>query len=295
MKILLTGVSGYIGKNLLPRLLEKGHEVVALVHQTKTIDLPASVQVIEGDLLDAKSLGRIPTDIDAAYYLVHSMGYSQGNFAEMERLSAINFQKRLSQTAARQIIYLSGLANEEPLSRHLASRKQVDELLRQGSVPVTTLMAGIIIGDGSASFQIIRDLVEKLPFMIAPKWVSNLTQPIAIQDVLDYLILVLDHPACFHKHFEIGGPDILSYKQLLLGYAEAKGLKRYIISVPVFTPNLSSYWLYFITRASYPLSRSLVESLKNNAICKEARIRELFPKKLLSYKEAVHLVLEHHE
>jgi hypothetical protein len=159
--------------------------------------------------------------------------------------------------------------------------------LQNGKIPVTMLMAGIIIGQGSASFEIIRDLAEKLPIMITPKWLNNLTQPIAIRDVLDYLIAVLHHPKCIGKAFEIGGPDILSYKELLLRFSKIRGLKRKIFTVPVLTPHLSSYWLYFVTSTNYSLARFLVESLMNNAICKENKIREIFPKTLLTYEEAV--------
>ena len=163
----------------------------------------------------------------------------------------------------------------------------MEDTLRQGSVPVTTLMAGIIIGSGSASFEIMRDLVEKLPIMIAPKWTTNLVQPIAIRDVLDYLTLVMGHEKCINQRFEIGGPDVLSYKEMLLEFARIRGLKRWIITVPVLTPKLSSYWLYFITTANFPLAQALVQSLKNNAICKERRILEIFPKKPLSFEEAI--------
>ncbi len=291
MKILLTGANGYIGTRLLPLLLEKGHEVFALVRSDKRMSIPEKfeqqVHVIQADLLDAQSLEKIPSDIDAAYYLVHSMSTSTEKFSSLESKSAMHFRDRLSSTKTRQIIYLSGIVNDEELSHHLESRKNVETILRQGKVPVTTLMAGIIIGAGSASFEIIRDLVEKLPIMVAPKWTTNLTQPIAIRDVLDYLILVLDHPACIGKQFEIGGPDVLSYKDLLLEFAHIRGLKRWIITVPVLTPKLSSYWLYFITSASFPLAQSLVESLKNNAICKESNIQRIFPKELLNFEAAV--------
>lgn len=291
MKILLTGANGYIGTRLLPFLLEKGHEVYALVRSTKRMQIPdkfeKQVHIIQADLLDPQSLEKIPDEIDAAYYLVHSMSTSVEKFTLLEAESAKHFRDRLSRTHARQIIYLSGIVNDEILSHHLASRKNVETILRQGKVPVTTLMAGIIIGAGSASFEIIRDLVEKLPIMVAPKWTSNLTQPIAIRDVLDYLILVLGHPECMGKRFEIGGPDVLTYKEVLLEFAQIRGLRRWIITVPVLTPKLSSYWLYFITSASFPLAQSLVESLKNNAICKENNIQKIFPKELLDYKTAV--------
>ncbi len=291
MKVLLTGANGYIGTRLLPLLLEKGYEVYALVRSDKRIQIPQKYEkqfhIIQADLLNAQSLEKIPDEIEAAYYLVHSMSTSVENFTSLEAISAMHFRDRLSCTNARQIIYLSGIVNDERLSHHLASRKNVETILRQGKIPVTTLMAGIIIGAGSASFEIIRDLVEKLPIMIAPKWTNNLTQPIAIRDVLDYLILVLDHPDCIGKRFEIGGPDVLSYKELLLEFARIRSLKRWIITVPVLTPKLSSYWLYFITSASFPLAQSLVESLKNNAICKENNIQKIFPKELLDFNAAV--------
>lgn len=296
MKILLTGANGYIGTRLLTRLIEQKHEVYALVRSAARFRAPnhmgEHVHLIEADLLDAKSLEKIPADIDAAYYLVHSMSHSVALFTELEAISATNFRNRLSNTQAKQIIYLSGLYNEPSLSKHLLSRKHVEEILKQGSVPVTTLMAGIVIGAGSASFEIIRDLVEKLPIMVAPKWINNLTQPIATRDVLDYLVLVLGNPSCIGESFEIGGPDVLSYKQLLLEFANIRGLKRRIFTVPVLTPKLSSYWLYFVTSASFPLARSLVGSLKNNAICKENRIHLLFPKKLLTFREAVRRTLD---
>lgn len=294
MKILLTGASGYIGTCLLPRLAEAGHEILALVRNQSRFTVPekwrSRILLIESDLLDPASLAKIPNDIDAAYYLVHSMSDSK-DFDQLEAESAKNFKNRVEKTKARQIIYLSGLTNEVRLSRHLSSRKRVGEILREGKVPVTILMAGIIIGSGSASFEIIRDLVKKLPIMIAPKWLNNLTQPIAVGDVLEYLMLVLGNPSCYNQSFEIGGPDVLPYKELLLQFAKIQGVKRKIIIVPVLTPRLSSYWLYFMTRTNYSLASSLVESVINNATCKENRIQNLFPRKLLSYEEAVRLAL----
>ena len=292
MKILLTGANGYIGTRLLSRLIEEGHVVYALVRSRYRIETPQKFQsrlrVIEADLLDPSSLLKIPADIDAAYYLVHSMSYSQ-KFSELEAASAKNFVSRLENTQAKQIIYLSGLSNEAHLSRHLTSRKRVGEILKMGKVPVTILMAGIIIGSGSASFEIIRDLVEKLPVMIAPKWINNLTQPIAVRDILTYLTLILGNSACFNQSFEIGGPDVMSYKELLLKFAQIRGLKRKIFTVPVLTPRLSSYWLFFVTSTSFSLARFLVESLMNNVVCKENRITALFPRKLLKLEEAVQL------
>lgn len=292
MKILLTGANGYIGARLLPRLAEAGHEIYALVRSRFRIEVPEQfrerIHVVEGDLLNPSTLSAIPDEIEAAYYLVHSMSDSP-QFSDLEAASARNFVQKIEMTRCRQIVYLSGLANEPQLSRHLASRKRVAEILKEGKVPVTILMAGIIIGSGSASFEIIRDLTEKLPVMIAPKWVDNLTQPISVRDVLEYLILVLGHPACLGASFEIGGPDVLSYKQLLLEFARIRGFKRKLITVPVLTPRLSSYWLLLVTSANFALARSLVGSLINNAVCKENRIQKIFPKKLLTYEEAVRL------
>jgi uncharacterized protein YbjT (DUF2867 family) len=292
MKILLTGANGYIGTRLLPLLVHDRHEIYVLVRSRSRIEIPekfqSQVHVIEADLLNPSSLLQIPAEIDAAYYLVHSMSYSQ-KFSELEAASAKNFVARLENTQAKQIIYLSGLANEDHLSRHLTSRKKVGEILKMGKVPVTILMAGIMIGSGSASFEIIRDLVEKLPIMVAPKWLKKLTQPVAVRDVLSYLMLVLNNPACFAQSFEIGGPDVMSYKDLLLNFAKMRGLKRKIFTVPILTPRLSSYWLFFVTSTSFSLARFLVESLINNVVCKENRIQKLFPKKLLSYEEALQL------
>ncbi|MBS0629396.1 MAG: SDR family oxidoreductase [Verrucomicrobia bacterium] len=290
MKVLLTGANGYIGTRLISFLAEQGHEIYALVRSHLRIELPkkfrSRVHLIEADLLKKESLSRIPTDIDAAYYLVHSMTYSK-NFAQLEERCARNFIEKMNQTHAKQIIYLSGLSNESNLSVHLSSRKNVGEILKRGKIPVTILMAGIIIGSGSASFEIIRDLVEKLPVMVAPRWLNNLIQPIAIRDVLFYLTAVLNHSECLNQEFEIGGPDVLTYKELLLRFATLRGLKRWIITVPVLTPRLSSLWLFFVTSTSFELARSLVDSLINNAICKDTRIQTILPRKLLSFEEAV--------
>lgn len=284
MRILLTGATGTIGSSLLRRL-SAHHELFALIR--KQTPLPEGIHSIRADLLDESSLQAIPEEIDIAYYLVHSMSDSSSRFHEMEKQSALHFQKRIAQTKAKQIIYLSGLSNEEDLSKHLQSRKHVDEILRKGPIPVTTLMAGIILSSSSASYEIIRDLVERLPIMTAPKWIEQKVQPIALSDVLDYLTLVINHPACLEQRFEIGGPDVVTYKELLLAYAREKNLKRWILTIPVLTPRLSAYWLWLVTNVPFALASALIHSVKNNAICKEHRIRDLFPKKLLSLHEAL--------
>ncbi len=290
MKILLTGSTGYIGKRLLPVLIEAGHEVVCCVRDVKRFNPPESlanrISVLQIDLLDPKSLEKIPLDIDGAYYLVHSMS-SKGDYEKMEEESAINFREALNRTAAKHVIYLSGIVNEEELSKHLSSRKNVEIELAKGNYNFTALRAGIIIGSGSASFEIIRDIVEKLPIMITPKWLNTKCQPIGIRDVISFLSKSLFNPATYNQDFDIGGPDILSYKEMLLEYGKERNLKRRIMVVPIMTPKLSSYWLYFVTSTSYNLATSLVNSMKIEVVCRDNRLNKLLDIKPLNYKESL--------
>ena len=302
MKILLTGATGYIAKKLLPVLIAEGHEVTVCVRDRKRFDTTrfnaATLSVIEVNFLDRSTLERIPEDIDAAYYLIHSMSSSTGDFDEMEKVSAMNFRERINRTRVRQVIYLSGIVNTRLLSKHLASRKRVEEELSQGSYHLTTLRAGIILGSGSASFEIIRDLVEKLPVMVTPKWLNTRTQPIAVQNVIEFLSGVLLKENLFDKSFDIGGPDILTYKEMLLRFAAVRNLKRKIFVVPVMTPKLSSYWLYFVTSTSYKLAVNLVDSMKVEVICRENDLAEQLNIKLMGYEDAVRMAfdkIEHHE
>jgi len=296
MKILLTGSTGYIAQRLLPVLLNGGHEVVCCVRDKKRFDSnkynSASLSVVEVDFLKTETLRNIPIDIDAAYYLIHSMSTSTGDFEKMEETSAINFKNRIQQTTARQVIYLSGIVNEDVLSKHLTSRSNVEKILGSGSYSLTTLRAGIIIGSGSASFEIIRDLVEKLPLMIAPRWLNTITQPIAIRNVIEFLSGVLMNETTFNNSYDIGGPDIMNYKQMLLRFAKVRGLKRWIGIVPVMTPKLSSYWLYFITSTSYSLAQNLVDSMKVEVVCKENNLKEILGIKPVSYEEAIREAFE---
>lgn len=291
MTILLTGATGYVGKRLLPLLVAQGHHVICCVRDKDRFYLPENlrltVQVIEVDFLNQETLSAIPNEIDVAYYLIHSMSGAAKNYDKLEYHSALNFVDRLNRTRVKQVIYLSGIVNDVILSKHLASRKAVENVLNTGYFSITTLRAGIIVGSGSASFEIIRDLVHKLPVMITPKWLNTKCQPIAITDVLDFLIKSLNNPATFDQNFDIGGPDILTYKEMLLGYAEAAGLKRYIYTIPIMTPKLSSYWLYFVTSTTYKLASALVSSMKVEVICHDNRINALLQVQPMNYKEAV--------
>lgn len=263
-KVLLTGATGYIGKRLLPNLVEVGYFVICCVRDKNKFHVVDSIkdniQVIEIDLTRKETLNNIPHDIDFAYYLVHSMSTSK-NYTELEQQSAINFREAVNKTKAKQVIYLSGIVNSETLSKHLNSRKNVEIELNKGNYALTTVRAGVIIGSGSASFEIIRDLVEKLPIMIAPIWLRTKCQPIGISDVIKILIGILGNTQTYNSSYDIAGNEKLTYKEMLMGFAEVRGLKRAIWIVPVMTPKLSSYWLYFITSTSYKLAVSLVDSM----------------------------------
>lgn len=295
MKILLTGATGYIGKRLLPALLEMGHEVICTVRDEARLDISAfktaKIQIIEADLMIPETLKKLPKDIDAAYYLVHSMS-SSGDFSETELRSAENFIRYLNTTQTKQLIYLSGIINKKELSKHLNSRKAVEETLKNGNVPTTTLRAGIIIGSGSASFEIIRDLVEKLPVMVAPKWLKTKCQPIAIRNVIQFLTGVLEKENTYNQHFDIYGPNLLDYKQMLQQFAEVRKLQRKIFIVPVFSPKLSSYWLYFVTSTSYDLARNLVDSMKIDVIPEENDLSTQLNITLIPYKKAIEMAFE---
>jgi uncharacterized protein YbjT (DUF2867 family) len=238
------------------------------------------------DLLDASSLEKIPNDIDVAYYLVHSMS-SSNDYQSLELESAVNFRNSLSKTSVKQVIYLSGIINESNLSEHLQSRKNVEEELEKGNYHFTCLRAGIIIGSGSASFEIMRDLVEKLPVMITPKWLLTKCQPIGVSDVLLFLTGCLLNEKTYNRNFDIGCDDVLTYKEMLLGFADVRNLKRVIWTVPVMTPRLSSYWLYFVTSTSYKLATSLVDSMKVEVVCRNNEINRILGIQPISYKEAV--------
>jgi uncharacterized protein YbjT (DUF2867 family) len=296
MRVLLTGATGYIARRLLPVLLDEGHEVICCVRDLKRFNTEryasASLQVVEVNFLDPATLSNIPTDIDAAYYLIHSMAAADEDFEPLEALSAQHFRARMDETRVQQVIYLSGIVNEEKLSRHLSSRKNVESILQSGKYKLTTLRAGIIVGSGSASFEIIRDLVEKLPVMIAPRWLDTRSQPIAIRNVIEFLKGVLLNPETYDQSFDIGGPEVLTYKEMLLRFARVRGLVRHIWIVPVMTPKLSSYWLYFVTSTSYPLAVNLVNSMKVEVIARDNKLRALLGIQLIDYDTAIELAFD---
>lgn len=291
MKILLTGANGYIGSRLASILINKGHSLIALVRDPKRLHLDPGliekITVIQADLLNPLSLKNIPEDIDIAYYLVHSMAHPKEDFQILDQQAAQHFKNRMDETTCRQIIYLSGIQDTIKKSKHLQSRFEVEAILSKAKAPLTVLRAAIIIGSGSASFEIMRDLVEKLPIMIAPKWVKSLCQPIAISDVLYYLEGVAMKESCFNQVYDIGGPDILSYRMMLLQMAEVRGLKRWILQIPLLTPRLSSYWLYLVTSTNYFLAKSLVDSLKHDVVCQNSHIKKILPKDCMSYVDSL--------
>ena len=295
-KILITGANGFVGKRLILYLLNQGHEIYALcrVKGTKVFveDRP-NLHHIWGDLRNTETLKSIPKDLEAAYYLVHSMSEIVGNLVDIEMEVVEEFLKRIKNTHIQQIIYLGGIINDEKkLSPHLKSRLLVEKALKQSGIPYTILRASIIIRAGSASFEIIRDLCEKLPIMIAPKWVNSLCQPIAIRDTLFYLSSVLLNQKCINKIFDIGGPEVFTFKGIMLAYAKFRHLKRWILNVPVLTPRLSSYWLVFITSVRYSLCSYLVESMKTNTVVQLNEIQKIIPHPCLTYTEALQLAFQ---
>lgn len=296
MKILLTGSTGYIGKRLLNQLREEGHEVICLVRNLERLVTSEQsmdgIRGIEADLLKPVPSSLHSLDIDVAFYLIHSMSTSISEFMKEEALSAANFAEFIKHTNCQQIIYLSGISNSKKLSRHLQSRRNVEDILWKSEKHVTVLRAGIIVGSGSASFEIIRDLMEKMPVIVAPTWIKTLCQPTAVNNVRKYLTGCMLNPATYDQTFDIGGAEVLSYKQMMLQYAEVRGLKRHIYVVPFISPRISSYWLYFVTSTSYYLAVNLVNSMKVEVVCKDTRLKDILGITPLTYKEACKRALE---
>jgi len=291
MRIFLTGATGYIGKRLLPVLLREGHQVVCCVRDRRRFRVPPQfvnqVHVCQVDFARPVSMLPGTEHLDVAFYLIHSMSAAIRRFEELEAETARNFVTCMNHTRVRQIVFLSGISGAGPLSAHMNSRRRVESILRQARAPLTVLRAGIVVGSGSASFEIIRDLVEKLPLMIAPRWLRSLCQPIAVRDVVGCLTGVMGLPQTLGQAFDIGGPDLLTYKQMLLEYAQVRGLRRVIITLPIMTPRLSSFWLYFITSTPYKLAVNLVDSMKADAVCADCRLQRMLGQQPLDYAGAI--------
>jgi uncharacterized protein YbjT (DUF2867 family) len=296
MNILLTGVSGYIGRRLLYPLLLQGHHVTCCVRRPDTFKVPeefrSMVKVLKVDFTDDASYLADAVNIDAAYYLMHSLTSSTSGYLEAEKKVATNFSRLVERLSCKQVIYLGGIANEDNLSEHLASRRAVEDILMKGSFKATVLRAGIIVGSGSASFEIIRDLVEKLPLMLTPRWVNTNCQPIAVHNVIQYLTSVLGNKETYGRTFDIAGPDILSYREMMLEFAKARGLRRWIYTLPVMTPRLSSYWLYFITSTNYTLAVNLVKSMRIEVIAGDNNLQDLIRIDLIPYRKAIDMAFD---
>jgi uncharacterized protein YbjT (DUF2867 family) len=289
MHVLLTGATGYIGKRLIPVLLKENIKVTCLIRQEEMAPyfLNLGCNVMIADLQSGSGIESVPKDVDIAYFLVHAMSDRVDDLSNIESALALNFNKMLKGTQCRQIIYLSGLANHNDLSKHLQSRVNVETILMQSNISTTVLRSSIIIGSGSASFEIIRDLVEKLPIMVAPKWINNRCQPISIHNVIQILLNVIDAPKCLNQVFDIGGSDILTFKEMMLKLARFRQLKRSIISVPVLSLKLSSMWLYFVTSTNFSLAKYLVDSMKEDSICSNNHIQSILSINYLDFESSL--------
>ena len=296
MKILLTGATGYIGKRVLPVLLEQGHEVICCVRDRNRfpnggIYKHPNISLFEVDFLKEIVTSDPILSVDVAYYLINSMSSESDVSRFQAEASAQNFVRIVRQTSVKQIIYLGSLTNDN--SSNLAgTQNSVEGILRGSGIPCTSFKAEIIVGSGSASFEIIRDLVELLPVMIAPKWLKSNTKPIAVRNILEYLTGVLLRQETFNQTYEIGGPDILSYKEMLLQFAEVRGMKRYLFIIPIRATRFSSYWLNLITSTSYKLAKHLVDSLNSDVIPQKNNLDQLLGIQLITYKEAVKLAFQ---
>ncbi|HSE94016.1 MAG TPA: SDR family oxidoreductase [Methylomirabilota bacterium] len=299
LPVLVTGATGYVGGRLVPRLLDAGYRVRCLARSAPKLAArpwagDPRVEIVEVDLTDPDATASAMLECRAAYYLVHSMVSTGMRYAEADRQLAHRFATAAARASVGRIIYLGGLGERGVgLSEHLASRREVEAVLAAGPVPVTVLRAAMIIGSGSASFEILRYLVERLPVMVTPRWVKTASQPIAVSNVLSYLVACLSVPATIGRTLDIGGPDVVSYLDLMRIMAEKRGLRRRIvIPVPVLTPRLSSLWIQLVTPVSRQIARPLAEGLRNPVVCRDDEAARLMPQRLLGVREAIRVALD---
>jgi uncharacterized protein YbjT (DUF2867 family) len=295
-KILLTGATGFVGGRLLHALTGHGMEVRCLVRSPERLRerlFPEEeVEIVTADLLKPETLDKVLDGIEVAYYMVHSMGGrtigENKVFAERDRNAARNFIKAADRAGLSRIIYLGGLGETgDELSKHLASRQEVAHILSSGQVQTTELRAPNIMGAGGAPFEMLRFLVERLPVMVCPRWIETRAQPIDIRDMVRYLVGCLREPATTGQSLDVGGPEILSYRDMMEIYARVRGLKRLIITVPVLTPRLSTYWVNMVTPVPSGIVNPLVEGLRNEVICRDNRIQELIPIELTTFEQSI--------
>ena len=294
MQLLVAGATGYIGRHLIPRLLAAGHDVRALVRDPAhaRARLPAGVEIVAGDVLAPETLAPPLAGVELAYYLVHSMEAGDYSFEERDRAAARNFGQAAKAARVSRIIYLSGLGDSRGhLSAHLRSRQEVGAVLASSGVPVTEFRAGIIIGAGSTSFEMLRELTERLPVMICPRWVTSPIQPIAADDVFTYLVACLQKPETSGRVLEIGGPEVMTYQEMMERFARVRGLRRLIIRVPVLTPRLSSYWVDLVTSVPAEVARPLVEGLRSAVVVRDTSARRVLPFDLTPFDTAVRAAL----
>ncbi|MFW9963521.1 MAG: NAD(P)H-binding protein [Candidatus Sifarchaeia archaeon] len=296
-RILVLGSTGYVGSRLIPKLLDKGYNVRAGWRTRNKLEVQpwknhVNLDIAHVDVFNHDELKQAMEGCDVVYYLIHSM-YSGKNFEDMDRTAARNIASLADELGTKRIIYLSGLGKEkDDLSKHLRSRKEVNRILRTSKTPVTTFQAAMIIGPGSASFEIMRYLVDRLPVMIIPRWVRTKTQPISIEDTVLYLVKCLEKPETVGETFDIGGSEITTYHDLMRAYAKEAGLAgRIVVPIPLLTPRLSSYWVSLITPVQAEIARPLIEGLSQETVCSENRIRKIIPQKLLTIRESIHLTL----
>jgi uncharacterized protein YbjT (DUF2867 family) len=295
MNILVTGTTGNIGGKLVPRLLALGHQVTCIARNAQHLErfrMP-DVRIIQADVLDLDSIRQAMPQIEVAYYLIHSMAGGKRGFIERDEQAARNFGAAAAEAGVQRIIYLGGLGQcEKLISPHLTSRQQVGDILRRSGIPVTEFRAPIVIGAGSMSFEMIRYLTERLPVLFTPPWINTLCQPIAIENILDYLTSSLVEPLSIGNIFEIGGPDVLTYKQIMQGYAAARGLKRSLLTLPFLTTPILAFGADVITPLPTPYLQILIDGLRSEVMVNDPSAREVFKTALIPYKDAIARSLE---